>query len=159
MPERMLSARDVAALPRAALHDIVRRGNAIDARALDDTAYRGLYLGLPATIERLVGKTFVRAFHRDPSTGALRGWTMRGARASGHFVVTDGAGGRGLLLDYSDRHGGLDPRRFVREPIVAVNEGDPSLLLGWTYLAIGPFVPGTPLYFLLERDGPLSHIA
>lgn len=173
-----MTAREVARLPREALHDLVRRGNAIDPRALDDTEYRGVSLGLPALVERLTWKTFQKTFHRDPATGLLRGWNVkveqRGVDAPsvpkrgrdgrpltfGHYVVVDGAEGRGLLIDYSQgARGPLDPLRLVRDPIVAVNEGDPSLLLGWTYLAIGPFSPGTPSYFTLEREGPLSHIA
>ena len=54
----------------------------------------------------------------------------------------------------------MDPVRRLRDPLVALNPGDPSLLLGWTYLDLGLGLRlGTPSFFSLELDGPLTHSA
>ena len=134
--------------------------------------------------KKLFWKKFKKVFHRDPDTGQLRGWNVRvdqnelegpcvpltrhvEAITFGHYLVVPTAGyrmpepiDRGLMLDY-----GLGGNRlreglaFVRDPIVAVNEGSADLLLGWTYLDL-PFRPvGTPSIFVLERDCPLTHVA
>lgn len=148
-------------------------GHPIDPAALDDSRYRGVSLGLPHVVDRLLWKTFEKTFHRDAS-GALRGWNVRveqtGLRGPleprirngqpwtfGHYVVEDR--GDHLELDY---HQGanprLDPTRLARDPLVAVNEGDADWLLG----AIDVVLPGarmrTPSYFLLVREGPLEHV-
>lgn len=176
----MLSARALWRMRRGELEHVLASGHAIDPRALDDTEYRGVSVGLPAWVERLTWKTFKKVFHRDPNTGALRGWNVRieqhgveGPFAPklrrgepvtfGHFeVVEPDAGARlpGLLIDYgrggNRRH---DPVRRLRDPIVAVNDGDATVLLGWTYLDLGRTRLGTPSFFTLERDVPLTHRA
>ena len=168
---------------RSALQRRLEDGCAIDPKALDDTLYRGVSLGLPRLVEKLTWKTFFKAFHRD-QTGHLRGWNVRAVqpgvegpwnpqmrgdtpRSFGHFRVLDGAqaaasmeGRHGLLLDYGQ--GGnrsLDPIGRLRDPLVALRPGDVDLLLGCTYLAIGGRALRTPSYFLLMRGGRLDHIA
>ena len=47
----------------------------------------------------------------------------------------------------------------MRDPLVAVNEGDPSLLLGWSYLQLPWLRIPTPSYFTLQRLQPLTHVA
>jgi hypothetical protein len=163
---------------------LLRDGHAIDAARLDDWEYRGISLGLPRFVERLTWSTFQKAFHRDPATGALRGWNVRveqrGLDAEsvakrrgeepftfGHFEVVPLDPARcprglhtGLVLDYG--RGGnpaLDATALVRDPVVAVNEGSVDLLLGWTFLEIGPLRLGTPSFFTLERERPLTHRA
>jgi hypothetical protein len=163
---------DLLAATRGELRALLAGGHPIDPSRLDDTVYRGISLGLPAWVERLSWKKFAKAFHRDPRTGQLRGWNVRIEQDGlerpwrprvrrgqpwtfGHFaVVSDRAR---LLLDYGAGATRLtDPLRVLRDPVVALHAGSVELLLGWSYLAIGPARIPTPSYFLLERDAPLE---
>jgi hypothetical protein len=178
-----VAARELWSLGRRELARVLRQGHSIDEGALDDAEYRGVALGLPAWFERLTWKQFKKVFHRDPQTGVLRGWNVRieqdGLDAPewrprlrrgepvtfGHYHVVPLAGHRvprgcerGLLIHYGlGENARLDPMGLVRDPIVAVNAGSAELLLGWSYVAIGPLRFGTPSYFTLEREGPLRH--
>lgn len=156
-------------------------GFPIDPQKLDDTQYRGISLGLPAFVEALTWKVFRKTFHRDPKTSALRGWNVRleqlgldgpsvpmrkGTRpiTFGHYEVVSARGRRmphrcdhGLLIDYGRGQNPLfDASRFARDPLVALEQGKTNLLLGWSYLEIGPLTLSTPSFFLLELEGPLS---
>ncbi len=133
-------------------------------------------------MDKLAWKTFKKTFHRDPETGHLRGWNVRleqhgidapcvpmqknGAPLTfGHYRVVDAAGyrmpkpaSRGLMIDYG--LGGnplLDFTRRMRDPLLAVNPGKTDLLIGWSYVDLGFVRFGTPSFFTLEYDGPLSH--
>lgn len=167
-----MTRAELLAASRDELRARLAGGHPIDPSRLDDTVYRGISLGLPAWIERLTWKQFAKAFHRDPRTGRLRGWNvrveqdgldrpwrprLRGGRpwTFGHFAVTQERDR--LLLDYGA--GGnrrADPLNLLRDPLVALRAGSVELLLGWSYLALGPARVPTPSYFLLERDGPLA---
>lgn len=179
----MTTARDLAAMSRRELAGVLRAGHAIDPRELDDTEYRGTSLGLPGIVERLTWKTFRKVFHRDPESGQLRGWNVRleqhgidgpsvpmrgrdGAPVTfGHYRVVELAGRpmpiaceKGLLLDYGlGENRALDPVGLVRDPLVAVERDRADLLLGWSYVEAGPLRFGTPSFFTLEREGPLTH--
>lgn len=180
----MRSAREFLSLSRRELGELLSRGHAIDPRALDDTEYRGVSLGLPSPIVALTWLTFRKTFHRDPRTQRLRGWNVRmeqtgldGARTPkhvagepvcfGHYEVGPARGRgspipceQGLLIDYGlGANRWLDPARRARDPIVALEPGSAERLLGWTYLDLGIRRVGTPSFFLLEREGPLTHIA
>ena len=82
----------------------------------------------------------------------------------GHYAVrttpAPGLPAGTLLIDYgSPRNPALDPTRRLRDPLVALEPGDPTRLLGWTYVdAFGARIP-TPSYFLLERWAELDHDA
>lgn len=165
------------------LAEVLRAGHPIDPYALDDRQYRGISLGLPRWIERLTWKKFRKTFHRDPNTGALRGWNVRivqnGLDAPdepmkkrgepftfGHYEVVETTGRRvpngaqGLLIDYGrGGNGALDPLSRMRDPLVALEPGSTERLLGWSYVDLGFGSIGTPSYFLLVRDGPIDHIA
>jgi len=140
---------DLLAMRRPQLAAALRGGHPIDPAALDDTAYRGISLGLPRWAERLSWKTFQKTFHRDPGSGALRGWNVR--------VEQRGLDAASVALV---RRG--EPFTFgpyvVRDPIVALNEGSVELLLGWSYVDLGLLRVPTPSFFLLEREGPLAHV-
>ena len=178
----MISLEQINSMTRPQLADVMRNGHAIDPASLDDTEYKGVSLGLPAVIEQLSWKTFKKVFHRDPISGHLRGWNIRidqrdGGQSYqplmkagspftfGHFRVVPTRGrkipdgyDRGLLIDYGlGQNKSLDPMARLRDPIVAVNQGDDSLLLGWSFLDLGLTQVGTPSYFSLQRDIPLSH--
>ncbi len=163
---------ELLALDAAGLAAALAAGHAIDQAALADSQYRGISLGLPRAIEALTWKTFRKTFHRDPHDGRLRGWNVRLAQTGidgpsvplksfGHYGVgalgpTPRPCGPGLLLDYSA--GTRGPMGRLRDPIVAVNRGSVELLLGWSYLALGPVLLATPSYFLLAREGRLDEI-
>lgn len=132
-------------------------------------AYRGVALGLPRAIERLTWKTFMKAFVAD--AGAVRGFNVRlhqdrdvrldalevrprtgrdGAlEAFGHFLVRPAL--EEILLDYGVYAGRLDPMRALRDPVRALNEGDPTTLLGMSWLDVLGRRVDTPSWFTLER--------
>jgi hypothetical protein len=157
------------------LMERLRGGHPVDPAAIADREYRGVSLGLPKFVERLTWKTFKKVFCRDDD--GIRGWnvrmeqngldgpwhpkTRRGVPVTfGHFAVSDARDrtppgcDRGLLLDYGLGGG---PLGLLRDPIVALEEGSAELLLGWSYLAMGRRHLGTPSFFALLADGPLSH--
>lgn len=177
----MTTAAELHRMTRAELMDVLRSGHAIEPRALDDTEYKGTSLGLPRWVERLTWKKFKKVFHRDPESGALRGWNVRLEQNElagpcvpktkhgepvtfGHYRVVSPEGhrvvrgcDRGLLIHYGlGGNRALDPVCRVRDPIVAVAAGDPTLLLGWSYVDLGFACLGTPSFFTLELDCPLT---
>ncbi|GEM_PF-297540 len=170
------------------LREVVRRSHPVDLISLDDTEYRGISLGVPAWVEKIAWKTFKKTFHRDAATGELRGWNVRmnqdgidgswqpmlinGAdgtqqpKTFGHYRVVQAPGYRvpdgcdhGALIHYGlGGNGALDPMSLVRDPLVALDEGSVDRLLGWSYVELPGVLVPTPTYFLLLRDGPLSHV-
>ncbi|MEZ4229899.1 MAG: hypothetical protein R3B89_12055 [Polyangiaceae bacterium] len=182
----MASYRDFLELSPDELRKELSRGYPIDPESLDDFEYRGVSLGLPGIVEKLTWKKFMKTFHRDPDSGALRGWNVRIQQSPledpswepmmkkgevfsfGHFQVVplDGydvpgpALNGGLMIDYSLGHNKrLDFVNRVRDPLVAVEKGSSQLLLGWSYVVTGLKNVSTPSYFTLERHQPLSHRA
>ena len=181
----MLTARDLLVMSSRELMTVLCDGYPIDPDELDDLEYKGISLGLPQLVEKLSWKTFKKVFHRDPRDGRLRGWNVRIEQtgiegewipkttnrgepvAWGHYRVVPAVGrkmpapcDRGLLIDYGQ--GGnrpWDPISRLRDPVVAVNPGSAQLLLGWSYLDLGRYQVGTPSFFSLERDVPLTHRA
>ena len=159
------------------LHRALRAGHAIDEGVLDDHEYLGISVGMPRFIEKLSWKTFTKTFHRDPETRELRGWNVRMEQTGiegeaipmkrpksatdepftwGHYRVYPE--GRGMMIDY-----GVPGNPFfvsrMRDPLVAIVPGDPSVLLGVSYFDLGLFRVLTPTYFVLVRRGPLTHHA
>lgn len=172
-------------MPNRARHAVMCRGFPLDLGQLAGVAYRGVDLSLPGWMHRLLWLTFVKTFVRDEVSGGLRGWNVRieqtgiegpivpmrrpdgRARTFGHYVVRE-AGGlrfpRGWagthFLDY--RCAGnmrLDPAGSATAPLVAVNEGDMSLLLGWEIVNFGPLQIPLPDYWALVRLGPVEEVA
>ncbi len=170
---RVMNRDEICALDHAGLAALMARGHGIDERALDDSQYRGISLGLPRFVEKLTWKTFRKTFHRDPKTGRLRGWNVRleqtgvdgpsiPRKSFGHYELTPLGRtprpcGPGLLIDYSRGSRGLVGR--MRDPLVAIHDGSVDLLLGWSYVDLGRWHLSTPIYFLLMREGPLETIA
>lgn len=161
-------------MKRADLRRALARGHAIEDGALDDTEYKGISLALPRFIERLTWKTFTKTFHRDPETHELRGWNVRMEQTGidgpavammkngapftfGHYRVyaSDMMCKGALMIDYDVPSNGFLVRR-TRDPLVAVNAADPTLLLGVSYIDCGLFRLWTPTYFALVRRGPLT---
>ena len=169
---------------RPELARVMREGHPIAPEDLDDACYRGISLGLPRWVEAITWKTFMKAFSRDEDSGRLQGWNVKleqdgleapprpkrrrdgQPKAFGYFeVITPPEGSvargldRGLLIHYGrGANAALDPIRHLRDPVVALRPGDPSLLLGWSYLDLGFSCP-TPSYFTLERVGRTSELA
>ncbi|MFT5686332.1 MAG: hypothetical protein ACI8RZ_007288 [Myxococcota bacterium] len=172
---------DLLALPRPDLLRTVQEGHPIDLEAMADTEYLGVSLGMPAWVDALAWKTFMKTFHADPQHG-LRGWNVRleqdgldapprpmekGGEAItfGHYAArTIGPDDvfrdiqSGLMLDYGA--GGnpwWDPAGFIRDPLVALHPGETDLLLGWSTVRLGSIRLPTPSFFALRRIGPLTH--
>ena len=177
-------ARGLMEAKAGALHETLSAGHPIPPEALEDTVYKGISLGLPGFVDRLLWKTFSKVFHRDPVSQRLRGWNVRVEQTGiegplrprqrrglpvtfGHYEVRPASEyrppqsvGEGLMLDYGRGGNGLvDPVRRVRDPLVAIQANDFEALLGWSYVDLGWTRVGTPSFFLLLRAGPLEHIA
>jgi hypothetical protein len=165
------------------LRDALVGGRSIDPKRIEGHEYRGVSLGLPAWMEKLSWKIFRKTFHRDPTTGELRGWNVRMRqveggdllaastplekhglpRAFGFYRVVPCEGRalpvrvpQGLLIDYGARGGGSF--RTMRDPLVAIDGDACDVLLGWSYMDLGFARIGTPSYFLLVREGPISYV-
>lgn len=164
------------------LYRIVQQGHALDTDALADTTYTGIDLSMPALFHKLMWKSFRKTFHRDPESGALRGWNVKveqtgwdtppaakrdkqgRALSFGHYEVRSATGLRfprgwrgGHYLDYGVA--GNLPSDFPASagycPLVSVNAGSSELLLGWEIFKVGPvFVPLAD-FWALKREGAL----
>jgi hypothetical protein len=165
----VISRADLLRASRSELRALLEGGHPVDPAELADTVYRGISLGLPAWVERLSWKKFAKAFHRDPRTGALRGWNIRIEQDGldqpwrtrirrgrpwtfGHFAVVHDRDR--VVLDYGA--GRALAMRAVRDPLVALEAGSARVLLGRSDVALGPARLATPSYFVLEREGPLA---
>ena len=170
-----MTREDLWRMTRADLAAVLSAGHAIDLATLPGS-YRGVSLGLGALLERATWKTFRKRIWRAPATSDLVGHNERllqtGTDAPpepqrdrkgtpitfGPFLVrplpADGTPFHcraGVLLDYGARHPLWHPLARLRDPLVAVNEANPDLLLGASYLALGGAVR-TPSFFTLERE-------
>jgi hypothetical protein len=164
------------------LFEIVQRGHALDTDALADSTYTGIDLSMPDLFHKLMWKSFRKTFHRDPVSGALRGWNVkveqtgwdtppepkrdkRGqALTFGHYEVRSATGlsfprgwRGGHYLDYTVA-GNLTadlPGRLGYCPLVSVNEGSSELLLGWEVFKVGPVFVPLQDFWVLKREGAL----
>ena len=175
---------DLMAMDREALHATLCAGHPVDPAALAETQCLGVALMAPL-LQKLLWTTFRKTFTREGMPGGrLRGWNVRmqqtgvdGPRQPrldrkgqpvtfGHYVLTPADGLRfpggwtgGWYLDYAaGRNAPWDLGRFGATPLVAVNRGDPTLLLGWEVFRLGPAWLPLPLYYALRVDGPLEHV-
>ena len=183
-PEPPLQLDDLLAMSQAERWAVMMRAHPIPSGSLDDTRYLGVDLSLPELANRLLWKTFEKTFHRDTRTGELRGWNVRveqrgceeptralrdrqgRAKTFGHYRLRSARGVRfpfgwegADTLDY--RRAGnapLDPARLGYCPLVAVNEGDAELLLGWEVFKVGRLWLPLPDFWALRRQGPLTEL-
>jgi hypothetical protein len=173
---------DLVAMSADELDRTMKNGHPVDPDVLANREYDGVSLNLPKLLEKLTWVKFKKVFHRE-TDDSLRGWNCRVVQSPleqtwelelkkgepityGHYAVEPCAAYRmpraydaGLMLDYG--LGGnprTDPTARLRDPIVAVNEGDSALLLGWSYVDAGIAKVGTPSYFVLRRGVELSHV-
>jgi hypothetical protein len=177
-----LTLDDLLGMSQPELRAIVDRGHPLVPEAMAGHDYHGVDLSLPPLVNRLLWKTFRKSFVRCIETGEVRGWNtrmeqtgLRGDRVPkrrrgevftfAHYVVRPAAGHRfprgwagGHFLDY-----GVPGSPFGENlgwtPLVAVNEGDMSLLLGWEVFKLGGVLLPLPDFWALEREGPVSHVA
>jgi len=129
--------------------------------AADGAAVRGWNVRIRQGDDRLLDAG--AALHAEVRRGApfvfghFHAVSVEVWRASGR--PARGLPAHGLMLDY--RHAAnprLDPTRLVRDPLVALQAGDPTLLLGRSMVEFADRLWGTPSYFVLRRwrkvDGP-----
>lgn len=173
---------DLQGMDAAGLHRVMEQGHPLDYEAMADTRYQGVDLSLPQFVNKLLWKTFRKTFHKDRATGQLRGWNVRveqygvdavnipmtdkhGKQLTfGHYVVCEAAGKRfpkgwngPNYLDYGIAGNTFaDLARFTYSPLVAVNAGDMSLLLGWEVVRLGPLLVPVPDYWALRYEGQLA---
>lgn len=167
-----MRASDLWSLPVADLRRAMADLHPLRPDEVAGFAYRGVALGLPRFVERLTWKTFMKAFVADGDE--VRGFNVRlhqdglddphvrprekrGALEHfGHFLV------RGtpdeLLLDYGVFATALDPMRALRDPVRALHAGDPTTLLGMSWLDVLGRRVNTPSWFTLERVGPAPDV-
>ena len=179
----MTAAADLLDLGKGDLMELLRGGHPIDRADLANTCYRGISLGLPGWVEALTWKKFGKCFAATDD-GSIRGWNLRivqdgldapwtamrcsdgTPRTFGYFEVVPAAEhpvhlglDSGLLIHYGrGGNGRFDPVGRLRDPLVALNPGDSTVLLGWSYVDLGLGIRlGTPSFFSLELDGPLTY--
>lgn len=174
---------DLLAMKNADLWEIVARGAPVPADAVADSTYTGIDLSMPGWFHALMWKSFRKTFHRDPATGVIRGWNVKVEQTGwatppapkrdrrgvpltfGHYELRDAAGLRfprgwsgGTYLDY--RFAGnlaFDwPARAGYCPLVCVNPGDPTLLLGWEVFNVSGLQVPLDDYWVLVREGALA---
>ena len=159
------------AAPRGELAARFHAGYPVAPDALAGAEYHGTSLGLPRWVERLTWKTFMKAFVAD-ERGGVRGWNVRvdqrapwspqirgGAPVTfGHFAAR--LDGDTTVLDYgAGGNGWADPTATLRDPLVALEPGSADRLLGVSLVDIAGVRLPTPAFFLLERGGPVRHVA
>lgn len=160
-----MTADDVGRASNADLADLVRGGTVPDARSITGD-WRGTSLGLPAVVDRVAWKVFRKSFRADGD--GVRGFNVRVEQRPGPTVALRRGGrdvtfgpfqvataadtpfGPGLLLDYGATHRRWHPLARVRDVLVALG---PELLVGATWLELGPVRIRTPSFFTLEREG------
>ncbi len=174
---------DLLAMTSQDLYAVIDRGEPLDLDALADTTYTGIDLSMPDWFHKLMWRSFRKTFHKDPTSGRLRGWNVKveqtgwdtppaprrdgqgRALTFGHYEVLPATGRRfprawqgGHYLDY--RPAGNRwwdwPARSGYCPLVSVNPGSSELLLGWEIFNVsGLLVPLTD-FWVLRREGPLA---
>ncbi len=178
----MPTARDLRNADTRALRELIVNGHPVEPSAIEGWVYRGTSLGLPKIVERFTWKTFQKTFWREPVSGRLLGWNVRleqdGMDAPSrpklrrgrpvtewNYEVIEARGvpmpagfDRGLCIDYSRAKNPPGSIRFVKDPLVALNEGDSDELLGVSYAVIGGRTVETPTYFTLEREHPIDWV-
>lgn len=158
---------ELASARRRDLRRWFRAGSRPDPEELTGWEYRGLIAG---TIPRAVRFTrFVKGMRAGPrgpegynvfcSQRDWRRWGWRGRplRHSWYDIRSTVWRGRGcVLLDYgsSPRNPRLLPTRLFRDLLVHPDPGEPGLVLGKAYLAVGIRIPLA--FFVLERDRPIG---
>ena len=169
-------ARELERMSLAALEEVFVRGVTPDLAGLAGWEFRGL--NSPSYFKLLGIKKFVKGFWRDAAgvtwgynypveQNALdAGWyglpSVTNPKRFGFYTVApvdptapDNRYLHALLLDYGQgKNPRLDASAGLRDYLVQVDAGDPDLLLGKAYYALGPVRVPTASFFILERHQP-----
>ena len=181
---KKITLDDLLAMSHQQVKAVFAQGHPIPPGALDNTQYRGVDLSLPDFIHKLLWLEFRKTFYRDPATGVLRGWNVKMEQVGwknpgvpkrkkngelqsfGHYQLLPAKGlkfpGAWQGADYLNYdvpgNSAFDVYHFGYCPLVAVNEGDADLLLGWEVFKIGSLFIPLPDYWALQREGSLDEI-
>lgn len=179
MSER-LTLDDLQRMDRHQLHAILDRAHPLDPDAVAGRQYQGIDLSLPPFVNRLLWKTFRKTFVRADD-GTVRGWNVRmeqqgidGPRVPktrrgeiwhfAHYALRSAEGLRfprgwkgSHFLDYRVP-GNPFGENLGYCPLVAVNEGDSDLLLGWEVFKVGGVFVPLPDYWALRVEGPVDPV-
>jgi hypothetical protein len=168
----------------AQVKEVFNNGHPIPPGALDNKQYRGVDLSLPDFMHKLLWLEFRKTFYRDPDTGVLRGWNVKmeqvgwknpgvpkrkkngTVQSFGHYQLLPAKGlkfpGGWQGADYLNYkvpgNSAFDVYHFGYCPLVAVNEGDANLLLGWEVFKLGNIFLPLPDYWALQCEGPIDEI-
>ncbi len=156
----------------AALEEVFLRGSTPSLAGLAGWEFRGL--NTPPWFRLLGIKKFIKGFWAEggrtwgyncpvEQNATTAPWVARPddahPRRFGFYTVTpvdatarDNRYLHALLLDYGQgRNPRLDPSAGLRDYLVQVDAGDPDVLLGKAYYAVGPLRLPTFSFFILER--------
>jgi len=159
-------------LSSAALEDVFLRGCTPALSALAGWEFRGL--NTPPWFRLLGIKKFIKGFYNEggvtygyncpvEQNRTTAPWVAKPDDANpkrfGFYTVapvdataTDNRYLHALLLDYGQgKNPKLDPSAGLRDYLVQVDQGDPDVLLGKAYYALGPLRVPTASFFILER--------
>lgn len=156
---------ELHSLPTTELARLLRTLPSFNARLLGGATYRGISLGLPNWVEKLLWRKFAKHFDRagtgynvriiqDALTEPWRPQRCRdgSVRRFGPFQVSSLRDA--VELDYSIANPWMRP---LRDPLVAI-DANADLLVGCSRLALGRRRFATPSYFVLERDSALTRL-
>lgn len=162
--------------------EVFWRGHPLDLDQLDNSHYLGVDLGMPSWFHKFFWKTFRKTFYYDAELQVLRGWNVKLEQTGwdnpliakknkegedfsfAHYVVESAKGKQfpknwsgDYFLNYSSLNNNFG-ENLAYTPLVAVNEGDMDLLIGWEIFKIGSlFIPLND-HWVLKREGPLQQI-
>lgn len=168
--------RELDHLSLAELEQVFVRGVTPDVAGLAGWEFRGL--NTPSYMRFLGIRKFVKGFWQD-AAGATwgynypveqnpvdAGWyglpSVTNPKRFGFYTVApvdatarDNRYLHALLLDYGQgQNPRLDASAGLRDYLVQIDAGDPDLLLGKAYYAVGPLRVPTASFFILERHQP-----
>jgi len=155
---------------------LFKGGYPIDPSQLAGYEFHGTSLGVPHWVERFAWSQFKKVFHFDEQRGMLRGWNLavvqqdeawttiqnkQGPKAYGHYLVRapesepqEVAGA--MWLDYGCPQKTFRPMTWLRDPVVSLESGNPTRLLGFSMMQVGRRLVRTPSFFHLERGGKVQ---
>lgn len=165
------------------LHRLLERGSPIDEDAIAGKQFLGSDLSMPRIGQKILWQTFRKCFVRDPEHGDIRGWNVRMEQRGIHGAQVPKRNKSGELAEFA--HYRLRSAQGIRwpkgwrgeqyfdytiagnpfgenlgfTPVVAVNEGSSDLILGWEIFKVGGRLVAPPLYWAIQADGPVGHVA
>lgn len=180
---QILTLDDLLKMDKKQIKNVFLNGHPLDYKQMEGYQYLGIDVGMPKWFHKYFWKTFRKTFYRDPETQVLRGWNVRmeqtgidGKRITkkkkdgsdftfAHYHVQSAKGLKfpkgwqgSDFLNYKAGENTNAGEAAGYTPLVAINEGDMNLLLGWEVLKFGPlFIPMSD-YWILVKDGPIEKV-